>query len=518
MVEEIRSAHASDEIDLRELFVAMWKKRYVALLIGLLGLFLGAGVFLMRSAGPLTDVYSMDVRFSFKGASSGQYPNGATFRLNDLIASDVVELLYSSNSAFGSSGVSIEDLVSGLSLAPINPNRAFIDAKYKGQLANSKLSATEIDELNTRYKAELEADTGRYARITYTAPALGGESAAVIQNMLLSLPRIWAEHSIKSKGVLALDVVVPPQVDQYILDNSEFVVIADYLRGYASKLMDTAKSVVADDIAALVVDPSSGVDAGSVVNQLNDLNAYHLNVLSRIFAIEPITKSKNDTNLYLKSRIAEVDEALDELSRKADIVSEVYDDYVRSSSSAPGNQIADTQGSGSYSPQYGDGFLTKLMTIGDELSDAKFKQDLLNRRIEFNLSAQELKTERKRLSDALNALNALNALSPLAAAAGDGSKSSKESAQESVIQQSEYIVRRLNELSSVMSGIINSREQILLGNTGSLYEVSTAPAKASNFRPMLISGVKFGGIGLVAGLMLGLMLALVLGALSRKVD
>jgi hypothetical protein len=69
-----------------------------------------------------------------------------------------------------------------------------------------------------------------------------------------------------------------------------------------------------------------------------------------------------------------------------------------------------------------------------------------------------------------------------------------------------------------MSGIIKSREQILLGNTGALYEVSTAPTKSSNFRPMLVSGVKFGGIGLIAGLMLGLMLALVLGALSRKAD
>jgi hypothetical protein len=323
----------------------------------------------------------MDVRLTFKGAASSEYPNGSAYRINDLVAPDVLEQLYTQNSNLSDSGLSFEDFASSFSVTPINPNRDFIDAKYKGQLGNSKLSATEIDELNTRYKTELAADTGRYLKLGFQVSSLAGLNANQVYKVLADLPRVWAENAINSKGVLDLTIVVPPQVDQYILDNSEFVVVAEYLRSYASKLLKSAQQINSDSVASLVSDPKSGLDAGEVINQLNDLNLFHLNVLSRVFSIEPIASSKNEANLYLKSRIAEVDESLDELDRKAEIITKVYNDYIKTSGQALGSDIADTQGSGSYSPQYGDGFLTKLMTIGDELSDAKFKQDLLNKRI-----------------------------------------------------------------------------------------------------------------------------------------
>jgi hypothetical protein len=130
-----------------------------------------------------------------------------------------------------------------------------------------------------------------------------------------------------------------------------------------------------------------------------------------------------------------------------------------------------------------------------------------------------LKTERKRLSDALNALNALNAESDeLAQLANAGSASDKLSAQAVVEREAKYIVGRLNELSSVMNGIVTARQAVLLGNTGALYELSSSPKKFNNTLPMLVSAVKYSLIGLLAGLMLGIMLALVLGALSRKRD
>jgi hypothetical protein len=519
MSEELKPTYQDDEIDLRELFVSMWKKRYVALFVALLGMFIGAAAFLIKGAGSPVDSYSMEVRLTFKGAASGEYPNGSSYRINDLIAADVLEQLYSQNSNLMDSGFSFEDFASSFSVTPINPNREFIDAKYKGQLGNSKLSATEIDELNVRYKTELAADTGRYLRLGFQVSSLAGLDANQVNNVLADLPRVWAENAINSKGVLDLTIVVPPQVDQYILDNSEFVVVAEYLRNYASKLLKSAQQINSDSVASLVSDPKSGLDSGEVINQLNDLNLFHLNVLSRVFSIEPIATSKNEANLYLKSRIAEVDESLDELDRKAEIITKVYNDYIKTSGQALGGDIADTQGSGSYSPQYGDGFLTKLMTIGDELSDAKFKQDLLNKRIEFNLEAQELKTERKRLSDALNALNALNAESDeLSQLANASSASDKLSAQAVVEREAKYIVGRLNELSSVMNGIVTARQAVLLGNTGALYELSTSPVRYNNTVPMLVQAVKYSLIGLLAGLMLGMMLALVLGALSKKRD
>ena len=506
--------YENDEIDLRELFVAMWRKRYVALLVAIFGLFVGGVVFLLKGPGiSSVDSYNVDVRFTFAGSANGEYPNGTPFRLNDLLAPSVVELVYKANPQFADASISVEELTSNLTVTPLTPNRDFIDAKYKTQLANSKLSATEIDELNARFTAELAADTGRYVRISYTASALSGVSPATVTKALVDVPRLWAESAINGKGVLDLQVVVPPRVDNYILDNSEFVVIAEYLRGYAQKLSAAASLVNRDPVAALLADPSSGLDSGDVLNQLSDLSSYHLNVLTRIFAIEPVSRSKNDANLYLQSRIAEVDETLGELDRKARIVSEVYEDYVRSSGQNLSNQLSDNQGGSTYSPQYGDGFLTKLMTIGDELSDAKFKQDLLNRRIEFNLDAQDLKTERNRLADALNALNALD---PLGGVGASNESPSSDSAQAIVLKEADYIVTRLNELSDNLLGIVTARESILLGNTGALYELSKSPSKTSTLVPNIISGAKFSLIGLIAGLMFGLMLALFMAALSKK--
>jgi hypothetical protein len=240
---------------------------------------------------------------------------------------------------------------------------------------------------------------------------------------------------------------------------------------------------------------------------MSDLESFHLNVFKRVFAVTPIANSESDSSLYLRSRIIEVEETIAELARNGEAVEGIFNAY-----NSTGNRVANlSNGSGtgtqsSFTPQYGDAFLSKLMSIGDELSDAKFKQELLNKKMEYSITANKLETELRRLKSALASLTQQQELPGV-----------ERSAVRSTLEKEvEYIVQKLRFFSSTLNRILLVRSDTVLGKSGALYEVTSAPQSTSGSNNLVAAGIKYAGFGGLGGVFFGGFLALIMAAFSRK--
>ena len=94
--------------------------------------------------------------------------------------------------------------------------------------------------MTEQYQQELKNGAGRFLNLEWSGASATEVSRSLAAKVLADIPKVWAEKSIQEYGVLNLAVVVPSQLDTYLLTNAEYVVVGDYLREFAEQLKDAA--------------------------------------------------------------------------------------------------------------------------------------------------------------------------------------------------------------------------------------------------------------------------------------
>jgi hypothetical protein len=151
--------------------------------------------------------------------------------------------------------------------------------------------------------------------------------------------------------------------------------------------------------------------------------------------------------------------------------------------------------------------LSKLMSIGDELSDAKYKQGLLTERKEMAMQGAELTTERQRLEGILKALNSPKSQDADVIVSAD-----------ELTKQVEYVVAELKAQGAILNRIVELSRSTRLGKVGSLYELTREPQVHRQGVEAIKQTVKYSLLGVLGGLFLGLFVAAAALLVSRVVE
>jgi hypothetical protein len=493
--------NSNDEIDLAELFSNLWKKRLVVLLISIVGGLIGGSSFLISwLSNPSVNTASVEVRFNFPSIQNGTYPNGQSFSLNDIIAPAILNQVYD-NHQVDQLGIARDSFLNSIQITPFAVNRAFIDAKFKAPLSNSKLTPTEIDELNNNYAKALAIANLRFAKINFSVNATIAIPSNTLHSILVAIPETWAKESIENYGVLDIAIAKPGEIDRNLIDNYEYIVAAQYLDGHLAYITRSAEALKKDEIGRLQTDSKTGHNIDEILEQLANLKNFHMDVLLRTFALSPVARNIDEARFYLQNQINSLQETLNQLNRQATVVNDAYTRYNSREKQERPSEEAANQANYGYTAQYGDEFLSKLMSIGDQLSDATFKQTLLNRSLELKLEAEQIMSRINRLQANLDTMKADTLQNDIAVAR--------------VKKQVNYITEQLDDLGVVIGRIADLRSQRVLGQSGSLYDLNSEPRIASTFMEQSKALIKFSALGLLAGFFLGGFLALIL-AVVRK--
>lgn len=452
-----------DEINLNELFSKIWRrKKFIAGFVILIMVSVaGIIAFKYLLSPPVTD-YSECIRFNFPSSIQGTYPSGQRFSKNDLITTAVLKKVYDMNN-IKSYKISFDDFASSFSVAPYAVNANFIKAKYQKLFANKKLNTAELATLNKQYLSEIKAAQANFARVTYVNSKHLGLSSLVIKKVLMDIPRIWSDISIRDLGVLDLKIPGEQFYQPDLVKTYEYLQAVKYMQDSAKLFKDILDKLQHDEIGGFIKDPKTGLVVSDISARLTNLSSFELDPMFSIISTLGLVKNKHKAKLYLNNKIESINDKISGLARQSKVYSEALKYYeIQSKGHSTSKGISAGNGG---MVQYGDGFLSKVIGMVESQKDTEFRQSLLLKQIDFSLKSQVQYSELEKMKRALKVLD------------NNNNNNNNNKLAKGYGTQILNINRSLVTLLDAYQRILTVRNAQVLGKSSSLYELTSDSMK-----------------------------------------
>jgi len=334
-----------DEISLADIFLKLWRRRGLIVILPILSGLIGVFAVLALSVKATTPVIHY---VSLTGIEKGSYPNGVAFSPKDMQAPEVLAEL--------SQRLGIEnneDIVKAISVNYGAPTTSGILKKYNDRLSQKGLNSAEVDAINAALDEELRRATEKTAQISvdYQSLNISFEQGA---QLAVLLPHVWAEVFTTQFRVLDnTKLSGVSQVEKLSLASSAGVLEAsDHVDDILRSL-----TIMEEDSRLSGLQTSNGVTAADLRVRIEDFNNLYLSaILSRNLGNEDTLTKFYQSDLSLRinmiyEQIAGIDDAISSIQT---VIS--------------GEQRAVAAGQG-YSPD-------RMQVTGDAISDIV---DLVNK-------------------------------------------------------------------------------------------------------------------------------------------
>jgi len=475
---EFTQAHApypyqNDEIDLGELIKKIWATRATVVLAVLVV----AGVYIAFIAFSYTSKagyvrYSQSFDLTFEGLDKGEFPNGTPFVMSEIVSPVVLNAVYREYN-LESQGLKLDDFRRAISIEPYSPETPFIKQRYERQLG-SNLSAAETAELQANMQQALEQAQQGSVRIalTFEKNAL---PAALAQQVLLDIAQTWAERAIKNQGVLELNI---PLYTAKIFDEARFNNL-DYLIGIELLLENIGlvesniEALKAQPAAANVVDAETGFNLEDLLKTIQDVKQYDLRQLMDPVKELGLTRHREVVELYSNRQLSELTLDKSFWEQRSELAGKVLQGFKSaggSSSNLTGGIVA--------TPQLGDAFLDRLVSLFKESGEQEFRQGLTQKILEYQNKALAID---QRIEEIRLVLTALSSNSGDAAKLRNVYLEQVQTALPKVLKQlreyTEVISRLHTQLGKQAAG---SASEIIAPQGGTFFVAEATPVTKKN--------------------------------------
>lgn len=265
------SDYPNDEIDLKQLVLAAWATRVKVILSCLVFAALFFGYLFFKVANNTPTSYYQLIGFTFKNIEEGRYPNGDTFRLEDIIAPSVLNAVYDELD-IQNTGLSLNDFSSQLHIYPYTPERDFIVQKYSAVLNDKNADDVTKAEARLNLNSELNSALKRSARIIFD-----NEKSALPDELALEtvsqIAKTWAQQAIFVRGVTKSDlaIIAPEVISSGIGAKNSTLTQLSSLWSHFNTLKRQIVNLQSQPSAATVVDESSRLSVQDLDVLMNNL-------------------------------------------------------------------------------------------------------------------------------------------------------------------------------------------------------------------------------------------------------
>ncbi len=401
---EVANNSASD-IDLMAVFksiLGVWKTWVLAILITSVvfcAIKSAQILFLVNEA-----TYSKPIRLTFPNAHKLMFPSGAKFSYGDIVAPAIAQLAFERNN-LKDYGLTVAELQGGLSVAPYAPTYPFIIKKYEKLLADKKLGAEQISELQKRMEEEIQQATSGEALISLRLDKKELPKE-VAERLLADIPQIWADRTLHQKGVLNVNIQLSSvgSLNANLLKDADETILSDIL---ASKLTLLRQNVIA--ISALegtqsVVDTKSSMKLSDLRNAIEDYSNYVLGSNFAPIRILGLSNNPKAAIYYYEDKINRLKMKLSILQREAGAIQEVHGSYLPSEKGQVQGNADNRNGGVTSSPQFNADMLDKLINMSGDTVREKYRQSLNDKWIAYSQQIAALEAE---ISDSQTTLSLL---------------------------------------------------------------------------------------------------------------
>lgn len=485
-----------DELDLGQLVRFLWQGRWRVVAIAASAVMTVLLYYGFSYLSPSANrEYSSIVQLTFPTADSGEFPNGSRFVISDIGSSDVLRKVHEEFN-LASFGLELTEFTGRINVRPYAVTEDFIAQRYKERLGQKGLSTTEIEALESSYKEELQRNAKRFARISFSLERNSPISAAVVEDILAAIPRVWSEISITQRGVLDTTLISVAGLKTEGMLQEEYAVTLQRLRDYSDYIKAGLRSMLEDSRLRVIRDPQSGMLPRDLGARIDELNEYQVLPLQLEVMEHGHTRNPELAASFFRARLQDLQEKRDEIFRKADVYLTGIRHYNQSGMGAP----AASGGTEGTSVMISGEYVDRMLEIGGKLSESDFRQQLVARHLEYLVAAEELNTRIAELQRQLEAVR------PLASSARRDASGVNERAARAVAEF-EY-------LKQAYARLADEARNVALGNGGQLYRLlSVRPEISDPLSGNLARLVLLVLLAFCTGTILGLMVHLLYAAL-----
>ena len=382
-----------DQIDLRDIFIPLWKAKYRILLFGLICLSL---VLVYSLGGVIVDkskYASIQVHFNFQGVEGGVFPNGEKFSPQELISGSVLSEVYRN---IDSPNFSYSDLVNAINVTPNFNGADELESVVTGLLSKEKgLTIQEYSDGVSEYTNAIVAQSKKNVILTIDLNLFDG-NLKKSSDLLHSIPKIWAAHAIEDRGVLVMFSPTISTLDRRI-NSGELLIQVNVLGDTHSLLSESVAGLSGSLDNKSITDPASGLVIADLRYKLDLENKYRISILKELVVKNGIgVKNESWYKGFRDARLGKLERERSSLERMVDVYEQALIEFNQqqySPSEGSKSQGGSSSGTTVYSPQYGEDVINRLMELGSKMSDPEYRKSLLQEKINLSTKLQTVVTE-----------------------------------------------------------------------------------------------------------------------------
>lgn len=454
-----------DEIDLLELIKAVlrtWKIWLIAAFLVTI-IYSGFQIAAYLQASKVVP-YTKVIALTFKGAERGQYPSGASYRLQDIISPAVLQTIYRQQ-GLDQLGLSEAEFQKRVTIEPYTPFYREIIAKYEALLLDKNLSAERIQAIQDSKSRELNQALSNNAIITLDVAGLDLEQGSV-ESTLQAIPEEWARQAIVDKGVLKTDIqlISAETLNDTLFQGVDYVVLSDLFADKIKGLQDNIDKVKSLEGSATIKDPETGWSLSDLEHNLHDLEVYTIDELMSPIRSLGLSRNPKLAAFYYEEKRKVLEEQLAVLEDEGKLIKSAYDAY---SPNKPMETVVDGRQQAAIAgyplvPQVGGEVLDKLLQVAGEDNVEKYRQVLNDRWLNTNMEMAETKGQ----------LRSIERL--IAAVKGHASDSLTEELRDEYLRRAEkklpMIIAQLRDYYNINWRIYEQISRDRVGSVGYLYK------------------------------------------------
>ncbi|HEX7762043.1 MAG TPA: hypothetical protein VF433_00300 [Cellvibrio sp.] len=453
-----------DEIDLLGLLSALlktWKVWAVSLVI-ISALFGAVNAIQILATTPET-VYSKPIRLTFANAHLQQFPSGAKFVHSDIIAPAIAQQVFERNN-LSAYGLKVSDFQGGLSATPYAPTYPFIIERYNRRLADKRLTAEGIADLQKQMDEEIAQATAGEVLISWR---LNKHSVPrdVAEKVLADLPAIWAEKAIKEKGVLEIKahLTTAKSLNLTMIKEEELLVAGDILTDKINLLKENIRELSTFEGSQTITDPNTGMRLSDLSNALDDLNNYVATSVLASIRIQGLSNSPELSEYYYTDKLNRLNIKLKSLEYEAASIRDSY----RQSNTSNGLGAGGNTNNQMLAPQLNSDILDKLSSLSGDLERERYNQKLNEKWLKLTKDISAVKGS---IAEATQLLNAIKQPVNTNKAVAESLSQAKERLPAILDQLVEYFDVSERIATQLRTEIVGVRDQLFIPVTNSVIE------------------------------------------------
>ena len=382
-----------DEIDLRDIFIPLWKAKYRILLFGLICLSLTLVYSLGGFVVDKSNYASIQVHFNFQGVENGVFPNGEKFSPQELISGSVLSEVYRN---IDSPSFDYADLVSAINVTPDFNGADELESVVTGLLSKEKgLTNKEYSDAVSEYTNEIIAQSKKNVILTIDLNLLDG-NLKKSSDLLHSIPKIWATNAIEDRGVLVMFSPTISALDSNI-KSGELLIQVNVLSDTHGLLSKSVTGLSGSLDNKSITDPASGMTVADLLYKLDLENKYRISILKELVVKNGIgVQNESWYKGFRDARLGKLERERSSLERMVDVYEQALIEFNQqqySPSEGSKSQGGSSSGTTVYSPQYGEDVINRLMELGSKMSDPAYRKSLLQEKIDISTKLQAVITE-----------------------------------------------------------------------------------------------------------------------------